>query len=68
MEFTEDKYTSEVLDEKTEKWVKATLSNDDNSTNDELVAYFTEEGRMSKEEAELWVSRRGFYLNNIVRA
>lgn len=66
MSTIDDIYFSNNIDEKTQKWVKATLSNDDNSTNAELVEYFTSEGRMSKEEAKLWVSRRSFYLNNIV--
>lgn len=66
MQLIPDQYEQGNLDDKTFKWIKATLSNDENSTNQELVEYFTEEGRLTKEEAELWVSRRSFYLNNIV--
>jgi hypothetical protein len=61
-----DKYTSETLDRKTVEWIKATLSNDETSTEEELLRYFMEEGSLTKDEAVLWVSRRSFYLNNIV--
>jgi len=51
---------------KLEDWVKSILSNDENSTDEELVQLMIEEGPMSREEAEKWVSKREFYLNNIV--
>jgi len=51
---------------KLEDWVKSILSNDEFMSDEELVEYFIEEGPMSREEAEKWVSKREFYLNNIV--
>jgi len=66
MKPVEDKYTSEVLDKKTEIWVKSILSNDDMSSDEDLISLFMDEGNMSREEATTWVLRRNFYLNNIV--
>ena len=52
---------------KLEHWIKSVLSNDEDSTDQELVDWFMQEGGLSKEEAEAWVSKRSFYLNNLVR-
>lgn len=49
-----------------EKWIKAELSNNESSSDEELVTYFMQEGPMTKEEATQWVSKRDFFLNNIV--
>lgn len=54
------------LDKQTEKWIKATLSNDEYSTDEEMVEYFMTEGKLTKEEAQKWVAQRSFYMNNIV--
>ncbi len=50
-----------------EQWVKAVLSNDEVSSDEELVDHFVQEGGLIKEEAEGWVAKRSFYLNNLVR-
>lgn len=50
------------LDAKTIHWIKATLSNDEYATDEAMVAYFSQEGRMTQAEAEQWVARRMFYL------
>ena len=52
--------------DKKEYWIKSVLSNDEDSSDEELVAYFMKEGPMSEEEARQWVAKRKFYLNNIV--
>jgi hypothetical protein len=54
------------MDMQTENWIKSTLSNDEYSSDEELIEYFMTEGPMSKEEAEKWVAQRSFYMNNIV--
>jgi hypothetical protein len=48
-------------------WIKSTLANDEQSSPEELVAYFVTEGPMTTEEAETWVTKRDFYSNNIVQ-
>jgi len=48
------------------KWVKSELSNNESSSNKELIELFVNEGPMSKKEAEAWVAKRSFYMNNIV--
>jgi len=54
------------FDAQTQDWIKDILSNDENSSDEELVEYFMEEGPMSKQQAEDVVTKRKFYLNNIV--
>ena len=49
-----------------EKWIVAELSNNESSSDEELITHFMQEGPMTKEEASQWVSKRDFYLNNIV--
>jgi putative acetyltransferase len=44
-------------------WIAATLSNDENSTDEELVAYFIKEGPMSKEQAQKYVAQRSAFLH-----
>ena len=48
--------------EEKEKWISAVLTNDENSTNDELIDYFVENG-LSNLEANIVVSYREDYLN-----
>jgi hypothetical protein len=45
--------------------VKSILTNDENSTDDEMRAHFIE-GGLTEAEADEWVTRRSFYRNNIV--
>jgi hypothetical protein len=47
-------------------WIQAVLSNDEYSSDEELIAHFMNEGNMTEREAKKWVSKRKFYLNNIV--
>ena len=51
------------LDVQTAHWVEAMLTNDESASDDELVAYFMQEGNFTKEEAGLLVSKRGEYLS-----
>lgn len=48
------------------EWVKDILSNDEVSTNEELIEHFMHEGPMTKQQSINAVSKRKFYLNNIV--
>ena len=51
--------------EKTEEellWIEAVLSNDENSTDEELLAHFIANG-LSEENAKIWISKRDCYLN-----
>ncbi len=54
------------MDTDTRKWIKQILSNDEASSDEELVAHLTEEGGLSAAEATEWVAKRGFYASNIV--
>jgi hypothetical protein len=51
------------LDSQTAHWVEAVLTNDETASDDELVAYFMQEGNFTKKEARLLVSKRGEYLS-----
>lgn len=48
-----------------EHWIREVLSNDEVSTNDELIAYFQENG-LSKEEAVKRVGERSTYACEII--
>jgi len=48
------------------EFIKSTLSNDEYSSDSELVELFSRECHMSIEEAQGWVDQRSTYLNNIV--
>jgi hypothetical protein len=50
------------MDEKTKHWIKATLSNDETSSDEELLQYFVKEGGLTPEEAGRWVALRDRYL------
>ena len=54
------------MDTDTQRLIKQILSNDEASSDEELVALFTKEGSHSEAEAKEWVAKRGFYANNIV--
>lgn len=47
-------------------WIEDVLSNDENSTNAELMAYFQEQG-LSRSQAESVMRHREDYLLNIYR-
>jgi hypothetical protein len=51
------------LDFQTAHWVEAVLTNDKTALDDELVAYFMHEGKFTKEEAAVLVSKRSEYLS-----
>lgn len=46
-------------------WIEGTLSNDENSTDEELVAYFRSNG-LTAEQAEAVVACRLDYLSDII--
>jgi hypothetical protein len=46
-------------------WVKDALTNCDNTSDEELHAYFIENG-LSETEADEWLAKRSFYNLNIV--
>lgn len=48
-----------------EKWVASILSNDEYSSDEELIEHFISQGA-TKEEAEYYITKRSYYLNNIV--
>jgi len=47
-------------------WIRAELSNNEYDSDEELIKSFALDGNMSREEAAAWVSKRGFFLSNIV--
>ena len=51
------------LDSQTAHWVAAVLTNDETASDDELVAYFMQEGQFTKDEAAVLVSKRGEFLS-----
>ena len=51
------------LEAHTAHWIEAVLTNDETASDDELVAYFMQEGNFTKEEAEVLVSKRSEYLS-----
>jgi hypothetical protein len=53
------------MDQKTIYWVKTQLTNDENSSDEEMRAYFIE-GGLTEVQADDWIAKRGFYRNNIV--
>lgn len=53
------------MDEQTIYWVKATLTNDENASDEEMRAYFVE-GGLTEAQADEWMAKRDFYSRNIV--
>ena len=47
------------------RWIEGVLSNDENSTDKELLAYFQQNG-LSAQQAKDVVAHRDTYLNDIV--
>lgn len=46
--------------------IVATLANDENSSDDELLTFFVDTVGVSREDAALHIAKRNYYLNNIV--
>ncbi|MEO8372431.1 MAG: hypothetical protein ABI806_24810 [Candidatus Solibacter sp.] len=49
----------------TERWIRATLANDEASSDAELVEHFKTEGGLSAAEAAAWVARRDEFMGRI---
>ena len=47
-----------MMDAKTKQWIKSTLSNDEYSSDEEMLEYFMKEGPLSYEEAARWLALR----------
>ena len=47
------------------RWIESVLSNDEESTDDELVAYFQDNG-LTAQQAQDVVAHRATYLNDVV--
>lgn len=47
------------------RWIIATLTNDETSTDAELVEYFITEGGVERFIAEFWVAKRNEYIGVI---
>lgn len=52
--------------EQKRKFAQEVLSNNESSSNDELVGFFMKEGKFTEQEAKEWVSKRSFYLTHMV--
>lgn len=46
--------------------LESILSNDESSSDEELIEFFKDEFKLSDAEAENWIGKRNFYLNHIV--
>ena len=53
------------MDQQTIYWVKSTLTNDEDASNEEMRASFIEAG-LAEAEADEWIAKRSFYRLNIV--
>ena len=49
--------------DKIERLIISTLTNNEVSTDEELIDYFVSEVDITKEEAEHWIAKRNEYLN-----
>ena len=47
------------------RWIEQVLSNDENSTDEELIAYF-QQNDLTNQQAQDVVSHRDAYLNDVV--
>ena len=52
-------------DSKYFKWISATLQNDENSSDKEMINYLMKEGKKPRKEAEFYVEQREKALNDI---
>jgi hypothetical protein len=53
------------MDKQTIYWVKTTLTNDENASDEEMRASFID-GGLTDAQADEWIAKRSFYRNNIV--
>jgi hypothetical protein len=53
------------MDKQTIYWVKTTLTNDENASDEEMRASFID-GGLTDAQADEWIAKRRFYRNNIV--
>lgn len=58
-------FNQKQLWEKQRTWIVATLTNDETSTDEELVNYFITEGKMKYQEAKHYVSQRDKFLKEL---
>lgn len=52
-----------MIYKKTIDWITSVLSNNEVSSDEELVNYFEKEGPMSRENAQKWVALRDYFMN-----
>ena len=53
------------MDTKTKAWIKDILSNDEASSNEELLELFVKEGGLTREEAARWLALRPQYMREV---
>jgi hypothetical protein len=53
------------VDSDTARWIEAVLTNDENSSDEELVEHFMNEGGLIRWQAEVYVSKRTYCRNRI---
>jgi hypothetical protein len=53
------------MDTKTKAWIKDILSNDEASSNEELLELFVKEGGLSRDEAARWLALRPQYMREV---
>jgi len=53
------------MDAKTIAWIKDILSNDEASSNEELLEFFVKEGGLSRDEAARWLALRPQYMREV---
>ena len=51
-----------MIDDKTINWIVSELSNNEVSSDEELINYFEKEGQMSREDAHKWVALRDYFM------
>ena len=54
-----------MMDAKTKIWIKQILTNDEFSSDGELLEHFVKEGGLSQDEAARWVALRSEYLRDM---
>jgi len=54
-----------MMDTKTKAWIKDILSNDEASSNEELLELFGKEGDLSRDEAARWLALRPQYMREV---
>src|SRR5215213_6117621 len=53
------------MDTKTKAWIKDILSNDEASSDEELLELFVKEGGLSRDEATRWLALRPQYMREV---